>query len=194
MGTSMKSSIFAGAVALGLFAVTAANAGTTIIDMGDITDPIEGSGFTAPLVISTLGSFDYIYKFNVTGPYPTFYMSVSETDTTPHGKLGINGDLGLYSGLPTAGTKLDSTPISPFPSPGSQSASINYPTLLNVGSYYVELTGVEAGASHYNIQIGTTISTAAVPEPSTWAMLGLGFAGLGLLGVNKGRKALRSAI
>jgi hypothetical protein len=39
-----------------------------------------------------------------------------------------------------------------------------------------------AGPYNYPIQEGGTLSVAAVPELSTWAMLGLGFAGLGLAG------------
>jgi PEP-CTERM motif len=35
-----------------------------------------------------------------------------------------------------------------------------------------------------------TPAVAAVPEPSTWAMMTLGFAGLGLLGYRKTRGAL----
>jgi hypothetical protein len=36
---------------------------------------------------------------------------------------------------------------------------------------------------------GLTGTTIAVPEPSTWAMLLLGFAGLGLMGWRASRKA-----
>jgi PEP-CTERM motif len=35
-----------------------------------------------------------------------------------------------------------------------------------------------------------TLTPPAVPEPSTWVMMALGFAGLGLLGYRKTRSAL----
>jgi choice-of-anchor A domain-containing protein len=37
------------------------------------------------------------------------------------------------------------------------------------------------------------LSTAAVPEPSTWAMMSAGFAGLGFLGWRRGRKSAAAA-
>ncbi len=39
-----------------------------------------------------------------------------------------------------------------------------------------------AGSYNYPIQESGTLSVAAAPEPSTWAMLALGFAALGLVG------------
>jgi hypothetical protein len=39
-----------------------------------------------------------------------------------------------------------------------------------------------APGAGYAIQESGTLSVAAVPELSTWAMLGLGFAGLGVVG------------
>ena len=39
---------------------------------------------------------------------------------------------------------------------------------------------------------GVTLATSAVPEPSTWAMMIAGFAGLGWLGLSR-RRAIRSA-
>jgi PEP-CTERM motif len=39
-----------------------------------------------------------------------------------------------------------------------------------------------AGSYNYSIQESGTLSVAAAPEPSTWAMLAVGFASLGLFG------------
>jgi hypothetical protein len=63
------------------------------------------------------------------------------------------------------------------------------------------LSAVETGNSNYNsfasptyagpggAEVGLQISTAvATPEPSTWAMMGLGFAGLGFAGWRAQRK------
>ncbi len=44
-----------------------------------------------------------------------------------------------------------------------------------------------AGSYNYPIQESGTLSIAAAPEPSTWAMLALGFAALGLVGRRRRR-------
>ena len=49
--------------------------------------------------------------------------------------------------------------------------------------YAAAFTGNVGGTEYYNLQGSAMASaTGAVPEPSTWAMLGIGFAGLGLAG------------
>jgi PEP-CTERM motif len=45
-----------------------------------------------------------------------------------------------------------------------------------------------AGSADSSI-LGNAFSVTAVPEPSTWAMLLVGFAGLGLAGYRQRRKA-----
>ena len=174
----------------GLLFVASAPAGAvTIVNLGDISDPLSGGGFTEPLTITAKGAFDYEYQFDVTGPAPQFYVSVSETNTTPRGKNGIqSGLLELDSGMPPTGTLLASADILPYPSTGSQLANIDYAPLLDVGNYFVELKGTEAGTSSYAIHIGTTVTTTgAVPELSTWAMMAVGFVGLGFAGYRKAR-------
>ena len=47
--------------------------------------------------------------------------------------------------------------------------------------YGAAFTGKVGNAEYYNIQGGATVSSA-VPEPSTWAMMLIGFAGLGFAG------------
>jgi hypothetical protein len=52
--------------------------------------------------------------------------------------------------------------------------------------YSAAFTGKLDGVEYYNIQGGATVS-GAVPEPSTWAMLLLGFAGLGYAGYRQAK-------
>jgi PEP-CTERM motif len=57
-------------------------------------------------------------------------------------------------------------------------------------------TTVGSGASRTLAPFAADISgnfSATVPEPATWAMLGLGFAGMGLLGLTRRRKNSRYA-
>jgi PEP-CTERM motif len=54
--------------------------------------------------------------------------------------------------------------------------------------YAAAFTGNVGGTEYYNLQGSAMASaTGAVPEPSTWAMLGIGFVGLGLAGWRKTR-------
>ena len=54
-------------------------------------------------------------------------------------------------------------------------------------SYGTAFTGVVGGQEFYNLNSVSASVTGAVPEPSTWAMLGVGFAGLGLAGWKRSR-------
>jgi hypothetical protein len=46
------------------------------------------------------------------------------------------------------------------------------------GFYFVEISGVSGGAS-LRLVIDGNVTALPVPELSTWAMLGIGFAGIG---------------
>jgi hypothetical protein len=56
------------------------------------------------------------------------------------------------------------------------------------------LITVPASGSKGTSGASELIQTISIPETSTWAMLGIGFAGIGLLGVSKRRKAPRYAL
>jgi PEP-CTERM motif len=74
--------------------------------------------------------------------------------------------------------------------PGSESVWLQIDT---DASRFVSLPGavsfIDAGVA--SVQ---GFSSVTVPEPSTWAMLGLGFAGIGLVGLTKRGKASRYAL
>jgi PEP-CTERM motif len=53
------------------------------------------------------------------------------------------------------------------------------------GAYYLNLSGTGGGSAGY----GGTLSVAAVPEPSTWAMMILGFVGVGFMAYRRKDRA-----
>jgi hypothetical protein len=57
------------------------------------------------------------------------------------------------------------------------------------GDYYLDLTGTGGGSAGY----GGTLSVSAVPEPSTWAMMILGFFGVGFMAYRRKSSAFRLA-
>jgi hypothetical protein len=89
----------------------------------------------------------------------------------------INGlSISLFSGVPNTGSSLETALASTIVA-GTQFGGLA-PLTITPGSYYVEIAGtVNGGTSHY----GGSFSISAVPEPSTWAMMILGFVGVGFM-------------
>ena len=52
--------------------------------------------------------------------------------------------------------------------------------ILGPGAYYLQLSGTGGGTSGYGGNLSAT-QVGAVPEPATWAMLLIGFAGVGFM-------------
>ena len=67
----------------------------------------------------------------------------------------------------------------------------SFTDLLGPGDYTAEIMGTVNVA---RLGIGGTVSTLGVPEPSTWAMMLLGFAGLGYAAFRRSAKGQRSAV
>jgi hypothetical protein len=67
---------------------------------------------------------------------------------------------------------------------GGQSAELG-PDTLAAGNYFAEVSGL-SGSSPIHLAIDGTVTALATPEPSTWAMLALGF---GLIGLGYRRRA-----
>ena len=188
----MKHPIVISAVAALLLASSVEMAlSATIVDEGTISDTPPSNGLFFTYTGTTTGPFDAIYKFAVTGPIATFNIAVSESDPVLDG-VGINGGVvelfkctGNCTGAaqPT-GTFKDSAPILPATVTAStdfQSGGFKYSS-MGIGPYYIELKGSETGTGGFDLYASGSGVSSAVPEISTWAMLLLGFAGLGLAG------------
>jgi hypothetical protein len=109
------------------------------------------------------------------------------------GVLSLNNHTSTGSGplfIP-AGALIDSTAF--LSTIGGQTATVG-PDFLSAGAYFVEVTGT-SGSSPIHLAIdGTVTATEAVPEPSTWAMMGVGFAMLGFFGFRKRKDRLSLAV
>jgi hypothetical protein len=107
-------------------------------------------------------------------------FSVNNHETTGGGPLFI-----------PAGSTIESVGLSDFV--GGQSAELG-PNTLSAGNYFALVEGT-SGASPIHLAIdGTVTATAAVPEPSTWAMMGLGFGLLTFFGAKRRRNTDRLAM
>jgi PEP-CTERM motif len=89
-----------------------------------------------------------------------------------------------------AGALIDSSPFTN--TAGGQEATVG-PQILTAGNYFVDVTGT-SGASPIHLAIDGTVTALATPEPSTWAMLGLGFGMLAFIGRKAKRQRLSLAV
>jgi PEP-CTERM motif len=163
------------------------------------------ASLTAAMLLSASAANAAVYKF-------TFESFDSELTATGEFTVNAADEVTAVSGLISGLTDQTIGSITPNPNlpgpayspdgsfiynnlyhPSGLSFDIDgllFATAQNPGGYW-NLWGNSPGnyslwesATPYNypIQESGTLSLAAVPEPSTWAMLGLGFAGLGLAG------------
>ena len=148
------------AVAAALFAA-GAQASTT--DLGTL----DSTKHTVISVGEQVGTtFDDIYKFNLAGTYDTdastSFLSLTSKSFISGGLVKLfsatNGFLGDYT----------------FGSKGADNA--NSWSALEAGNYYFEVLGTAKGL--YSNSYTLTIDVTPVPEPETYALMGLGLVAL----------------
>ncbi len=139
-------------------------------------------------------SFDSIDPSGPIDDAGTFTLTKSGVDTAISATIAVfrptsftPGLLELFTGSPFTGTLVTSAPLV---FSGSAYAA-SFSEVLGPGTYYAEITGT------VNVPLlgvgGTVTTSAAIPELSTWAMLGIGFAGIGLAGLTRRRMGSRYA-
>ena len=168
-----------GATAL-TFGATAANASVSI-DAGTtvtVTGPnVQGGGVT----------FDFGYAQSTSGTPFTQWLNFTNTLggvysidlTTIAGTAASDIDFTASATCPSCGFWLlgGATPIAIPQSAGwtDQNEVYHIDTgFLGAGSYQLKYVGYGSGS------FGGSVSFAAVPEPATWGMMLLGFAGIGM--------------
>jgi hypothetical protein len=142
-------------------------------------------------------TFEDFFEFTLpTAEYITASMSISGpvVDQIPAGK----GELSLYTWTSTSnsspfvplGTLIEQATVSNPSSQGGQSAVVGSFTPFGdyerAGNYFVEVSGT-SGLGSLKLAIDGNVTTLAVPEPSTWAMFGIGFVGLAAAGLRRRR-------
>ena len=154
-----------------------------------------------PGVNTINGSLTEDYKFDLIGPGLLF------STVTISGKSGTVSAItfALYKGATVGSGTFVSDPLNPISCFGAGASSCSHDFtseyslglggdtgwLLTAGNYYVQAT-VTATTIHDGIS--GNVNLQAIPEISTWAMLGIGFAGIGLVGMTKRRKTSRYAL
>jgi hypothetical protein len=147
-------------------------------------------------------TFEDFFEFTLpTAEYITASMSISgpSMDQIPAGEgtltLSTWTSGGVSPSIPL-GSLIEQAMVS-APSLGGQTAVVGTFTPFGdyelAGTYFVEVSGT-SGAGALRLAVDGNVTTlAAVPEPSTWAMFGIGFAGLAAVGLRRRRGDRESA-
>jgi len=110
------------------------------------------------------------------------------------GELTLSTWTSTMGGIPL-GSVIEQATVS-APSLGGESAVVGSATPFGdfeqAGTYFVEVSGT-SGLGSLRLAIDGNVTTLAVPEPSTWAMFGIGFAGLAAVGFKRRRGDRESA-
>lgn len=182
----MKLAILAAAVATAAIAVPASAAQIITTDLGTISkaDAAKGLYLSPSVTVAAPTGGD-----NVVNSYYTFTLGAKTTVSgvmnagtftssapTPVMFTGITLYDGNYTGTGMAPTTTALT-VGQFTLNGSNSISYA-PVTLDAGRYSILVSGTNTD----NTSIGSSISfttPAAVPEAATWAMMLVGFGGIG---------------
>jgi hypothetical protein len=175
----------------------------TIFDLGTILN--DSVSFPPTQTPGSSQKFEDFFEFTLpTAEYITASMSLSGpvANQIPAGtgKLilstwttgGVSPDIPL-------GSLIEQAIISSPSASGGESAVVGSATPFGdfeqAGNYFVEVSGT-SGIGTLRLKglaIDGNVTTLAVPEPSTWAMFGIGFAGLAAMGLTRRRRGDRES-
>jgi hypothetical protein len=181
MVPNIRKLLIAATAVLGLAAPPASAA--VIKDLG--VNPTSAQGAFS----NTVGgaAFSDQYTFQLVGP--AFLTITSATNVFPAPTDFITNFSGsIFQQVGAIGGGDDVLVLGPLAATancGLDCQGFGGSATLLAGNYYLNISGTGGGTSGY----GGNLSVRAVPEPSTWAMMILGFAGLGFMAYGrKGRQ------
>ncbi|MEO6745677.1 MAG: PEP-CTERM sorting domain-containing protein [Caldimonas sp.] len=164
--------------------------------------PVAYEGVLVPSVAATgqVGGFSWFLDNGSGVDYWRFAGVAGQTVSFAVDRLNGNLDPGLsfYAGITSADTSLFSAGSSwggltfigslddekaAFLTPGPAGDPLGSFVLASTGNYTVVVGGANStDAGSYAYRLTMTTAAAPIPEPSVWAMFGVGLAGLGYLG------------
>src|SRR4051794_18871596 len=171
----MRKLLLAGTAFLGLAsspasAAIVANLGVNPTSAtGAFSHAVDGTTFDDQITFQLVGSSQFLTIASVTN---NFADAASRITNFSGSVFRIVGEIGGGDDVRVIG------PIAATANCGANCQGFGGSAVLAApGDYYLDLTGTGGGSAGY----GGTLSVAAVPEPSTWAMMILGFFGLGFM-------------
>jgi hypothetical protein len=176
--------LLAGAFALGALLLSTAAFAVVPIPLGNL-DPPDADSFSQNVAA---GAFTVEAEFELTKEADS---TISATISVNRASMYTPGELELFKNGTAPADLVAMSPLAFFltVSPAGQWTTA-LTELLGPGDYFVEITGKN------NVKllgVGGSVITTGVPEPSTWAMLALGFAGLGYAAFRRNAKG-RAAV
>jgi len=175
----MRKLLLAGTALLGLAASPASAA--IVANLG--VNPTSATGafsHTGPGVAGV--PFSDQYTFQLVGG-PQFLTIASATNVFPRTTDFITNFSGsIFRQVGEIGGGDDIRVIGPVAATancGVDCQGFGGSAILTAGNYYLDISGIGGGTSGYGGTLSTSVS--AVPEPSTWAMMILGFFGVGFM-------------
>jgi PEP-CTERM motif len=146
---------------------------TGVNDLGIVSGFYQEGPNTSPVFTAFFDQFGSITSFKVPGSVSTQALGINDQGWIVGDYTVANGD--MFGFLDKGGGVFIT--LDPFGSTAVTANGIN--DNGNVVGFYVNAAGATIGFE--SAPLGST----PIPEPSTWAMMLLGFAGLGFLGYRK---------
>ena len=190
--------LVASALGAAIWAAPAA-ASVKIYDLGSV--PFGDLGFNG---FTGAGSFTDYLKFSILSSPAD--ASASESDSVSKASFASRLITGGTFSLFSCATNCTGTLLAPTGSligsaailntgTTTQGASLGPYLLTMAGPYFLQLSGSTTAPAPNGLAFAGTLSiSSAVPEPSTWAMILAGFAGLGLVARRKAQSLKAAAV
>ena len=135
---------------------------------GAFSHAVGGAVFDDQITFQLVGGPQFLTIASVTN---NFANAASQISNFTGSVFRIVGTIGGGDDVRVIG------PVAATANCGANCQGFGGSAVVAAGDYYLNLSGTGGGTAGY----GGTLSVAAVPEPATWAMMILGFAGVGFM-------------